>query len=188
MEEKENYTYEGFEVSIYYSDAPDDPRAEWDHESVLYSNHRYLNPDNCNIDELMGKYGVNDIESLCEHLDKDYIWTKVYMYEHSGIALSTTPFNGMWDTGLLGILTVEKSKVRECFNKKRISKKLEETVLSMLNSEVDIYGAYLEGEVYGYAIYDAHGEEIDSCGGYYGYEGMKILKEDVKDFIDKLDK
>jgi hypothetical protein len=39
-----------------------------------------------------------------------------------------------------------------------------------MRSEVDTYNQYITGEVYYYAITDADGEIVESCGGYYGRE------------------
>lgn len=50
----------------------------------------------------------------------------------------------------------------------------DETWAKMLNADMegqrDLYGAWAWGNVYGYVVEDANGEEIDSCWGYYGSE------------------
>ena len=43
-----------------------------------------------------------------------------------------------------------------------------EWIEQQVRSEVSVYGAYLSGEVYWYAVEDERGEVLDSCGGFLG--------------------
>jgi hypothetical protein len=97
-----------------------------------------------------------------------YIYHRVYGYEHGGQTVSINPFSCPWDSGLLGFIAVHKDKIRQEFGWKRISQKREDQILSYLEGEVKTFAQYLEGDVYGYRIFDEQGEEVDSCWGYYG--------------------
>jgi hypothetical protein len=92
------------------------------------------------------------------------------MYEHSGIAISTTPFNCSWDSGKIGFVLITKKDLREAMNCKRITSKVIEYAKKVIEAEVSEYGQYLNGDVYGYQILDEDGNEIDSCYGYYDKE------------------
>ena len=81
----------------------------------------------------------------------------VYMYAHSGIALSTSPFSCPWDSGRLGTLYLKKS---------HFSPKTRKTLAFMLLQE---WTDYANGETYGFKILK-DGEEIDSCWGFIGYD------------------
>ena len=177
--------YKGFEIEIFYDDTPENPRSDWDHDSEFYMNPnpRRINPENKDLDDLMERYDCCSIKELCDKIDKDYIWTKVYIYEHSGISLSTTPFNDPWDSALFGILVVEKDKVRKQRNVKRISKKIKEEEEGYLVAQVETFGAYLNGDVYGFHIFK-DGELIDACSGYYGKVGLEDMKEEYEGVID----
>lgn len=102
----------------------------------------------------------------------------LYLYDHSGITISTSPFSCRWDSGQVGWILVSKKKVREEYGVKRINKKLVEKVTGILEAEVKEYDQYLTGDVYGYEIYELktcsegheHAEFVDSCWGYYGEE------------------
>jgi hypothetical protein len=65
-----------------------------------------------------------------------------------------------------------------------------------LDGEIKIYNDYLNGNVYSFSVYknkkckccgDIKQEVIDSCGGIYGLDATKIIKEvgyNIKDFIE----
>jgi hypothetical protein len=113
---------------------------------------------------------------------KKCISLPLYLYDHSGISISTTPFTGRaqhaeWDSGQVGYIIVSLSKVREEYGIKKVSKKVREQVLLNLEAEVKEYDQYLKGEVYGYVIKEhivcdscEHDDEkeIDSCWGFIG--------------------
>ena len=86
-------------------------------------------------------------EELCEYLKReDVISIPIYMYEHSGIAISTKPFGCQWDSGQLGwIHTTKENALRECPSIE-VAKKI-------MESEVKTWGCYVEGEVYQYRIF-----------------------------------
>ena len=72
-----------------------------------------------------------------------------------------------------------------------MTKKRLEQAVSHLESEVSMYDEYLRGNVYWFNIIDSDGEDVDSCGGYYGYDHEKSgLMDTVRDSIncDKKDK
>ena len=102
----------------------------------------------------------------------------LYLYDHSGITMSTSPFSCQWDSGQVGWIFVSKKDVRKEYGVKRIDQKLIDKVTEVLVGEVKTYNMYLMGDVYGYKIYEVstcsegheHKEELDSCWGYYGNE------------------
>jgi hypothetical protein len=69
----------------------------------------------------------------------------VYMYEHSGIALDVEPFHCRWDSGQVGFIFVSKSKLRDKYNVKRLTKSIVEKAKSVLIAEVAEYNDYLQG-------------------------------------------
>jgi hypothetical protein len=102
----------------------------------------------------------------------------LYLYDHSGITMSTTPFNDRWDSGQVGFIFLTKEQAKKEYNVTRMSKKVIE--------KIETYDNYLTGEVYGFKHCDAEGNELESVWGFYGYDpkenGMldgkaKIVKE-----------
>jgi hypothetical protein len=156
-------------LKIVYDTFASNPREMHDNLGIMVCYHgRYIlgdksfNPSNYNgWDEVLkGECGnPNEI-----------IYLPLYLYDHSGITISTTPFSCKWDSGQVGWIYVTKEQIRKEYGVKRVTKKVIEEVLKILVSEVEEYDYYLKGEVFGYIIEDNEGNEIDSSYGYYGYD------------------
>jgi hypothetical protein len=125
-------------------------------------------------------------------INKHYIILPLYLYDHSGITISTGPFSCPWDSGQVGYIYVSIEKVKNEYKWKIITKKRKEMIINHLKCEVNIYDDYITGNVYGYRIEPMprnHIECNDSCYGFYGndFEKNGLLDEarGVIDFIIK---
>jgi hypothetical protein len=78
----------------------------------------------------------------------------------------------------VGRIYVERKKVLEEFGVSRLTPQLRKKALKSLQAEVEIYDAYLKGEVYGYDT------GKDSCWGYIGEEGLEYAIDEAKRAID----
>jgi hypothetical protein len=109
----------------------------------------------------------------------------LYMYDHSGIALSLSnegyPFNDRWDAGQLGYILADREKILREYDSKILTKKIRKKVRNVIYAEVNMYNQYLNGDIYTFITYDEYGEEIDSCGGNYG---MDYTIEAAKESVD----
>jgi hypothetical protein len=109
--------------------------------------------------------------------DNEYIGMPVFAYVHGSVAIEaayTNPFYCDWDSGRSGWAYMTKAEVRSYFGVRRITKAVKEKALKSIRSSVEVYSAYLNGEVYGFIIRDTNtGESIDSCWGYYGMDFVK---------------
>lgn len=92
----------------------------------------------------------------------------VYMYDHSGITINTTGFSCPWDSGQVGIMYCTREKAVYEFGKKLCTKKVAEQAMKCMKGEVDNIDDTLTGNVWGFQIFDAEGEEVDSCWGFVG--------------------
>jgi hypothetical protein len=124
-----------------------------------------------------------DPQDYLSSLPKGSVVLPLYLYDHSGITMKTTPFSCQWDSGQVGFIFVTPEKIREEFGVKRITKNLREKCKTVLISEVATYDAYISGEVYIIVEKDDAGNVVDSCGGYYGFESAK---EEAKRIQDQL--
>ena len=125
------------------------------------------------VDEVAGDRSVSDKEmnDLVSRCNKEKsVHLPIYALIHSGVWISTESTfacdPGGWDTSFAGIIYVEDEKLIEEYGAKN-----EETVtkaIACLEEEVKTYNQFLQGEVYSYSTFDTDGEEIDSCGGFYG--------------------
>jgi len=64
----------------------------------------------------------------------------LYLYDHSGITISTSPFGCNWDSGQVGWVFITNQTIKE----EGID---ESKVEEYLKSEVETYDQYLTGEV-----------------------------------------
>ena len=146
----------------------DSPR-EWDNLGKMICFHkRYDLGDSHN-------YNVDDYNSweelskaIIKEESKGSIILPLYLYDHSGISISTGAFSCRWDSGQVGFIVADRKKVLQEFGSKILTKKLKDQVIKILENEVQTYSQYLEGDVYGFIIEDEEGEQLDSCFGFYG--------------------
>lgn len=97
----------------------------------------------------------------------------IYLYDHSGITISTSPFGCRWDSGQIGWIYTTKEQSRRWFLAKRITKRIKRHINEILIAEVEEYDQYIRGNCYCYTIEDEDGNEIDSCGGFIGDDPLE---------------
>jgi hypothetical protein len=96
----------------------------------------------------------------------------LYLYDHSGITMSTAPFSCPWDSGQVGYIICTMARYKMMTGRKAINKALKDRLVQSLQNEVKEYDHYLTGEVYDLEILE-DGEVTDSVGGFYGTEWEK---------------
>src|SRR6056297_3490365 len=92
-------------ISIQYDDNPENPR-EWDNICIIHIGHkRYC----------FGDKNYNDYESIeearKEAKNNGDVILPLYMYDHSGITISLTPFSCPWDSGQIGFVQIPRKKM-----------------------------------------------------------------------------
>ena len=137
--------------------------------------------------------GLTDIDHIvnCESA-KNYIVCKpIYMYDHSGQTISLSPFGCPWDSGCCGYIFIFKDKILNGFER-ATEDNWRDIADEIIQSEIDIYDHYIQGEVYGYCLEEGHTvehkdlvtgaiwtsteyETVDSCYGFYGDCSSDIL-------------
>lgn len=142
---------------------PESPR-DWDNLGTMYCEHRKYN---------LGDKGAEDPRDSEGNLPKDILYLPLYLYDHSGITMSTRPFSCPWDSGCVGIIYVTKEQIKNEYGWKVLTKARKEEILQYLKNEVETYDQYLIGDIYGYQVVETHEEdgseiETDSCRGFYG--------------------
>ena len=103
----------------------------------------------------------------------------LYLYDHSGLTISTSGFSCPWDSGQVGYIYITDADIRKEYGVKRISKQLRERVTQYLVNEVETYDKFLTGQVYCYTIENPEGEEIDSCWGFFDDYDLKYISEQI---------
>ena len=161
-------SYHDYTISIYRDEYPESPR-EWDNLGTMYFFHRrYVLGDKHNL-------SMEEVHRLANDPQNESL--PVYMYDHSGYTIATTPFSCPWDSGQLGHIVVTDVEMRKEFGVKRLTKELRAKALKQLQQEVETYDEYLRGEVYGYVAEDEGGNHLDSCWGYYGSDDEYMMSE-----------
>ena len=157
----------GYTVTIHTDEDAQNPRKEFDNLGTMICFHRRYD---------LGDEYQGDIESArfyTQKVEKEGgIVLPLYLYDHSGITISTSPFSCPWDSGQVGVIVLEREKILAEYGqgKKRVSKAMRERAIKYLEGEVKTYDQYLTGEVYGYMIEGPDGSDLDSCWGFYGLE------------------
>jgi len=164
-----------YKIEIIQDCDPESPRT-WDNLGTMVCFHGRYNLGDKH------SYSSRDYDSWDE-MEKAIIKNEdvavilpLYLYDHSGITISTTSFDCRWDSGQIGFIFISKKKVREEYSINRITKEWKEKVTKYLEGEVEAYDQYLRGDIYGYKVSKIsvcdlgceHEEEIDSCWGFYG--------------------
>jgi hypothetical protein len=103
-------------------------------------------------------------KAMQDALSEHYLILPLYLYDHSGITISTAPFSCSWDSGQVGFIYCSRQRINEEWNGDW------EAAERYLKGEVETYDQYLRGDVWGYVIEDGEGNELDSCWGFYGLE------------------
>ena len=154
--------YKGFTIELWADENPSNPRTDFDNLGKMVCFHRHY--------ELGDKHALS-VENMQELIRRDdVLYLPLYLLDHSGITMRTGNFSdcdpGAWDSGQVGIIYIDFATIRKEYGK-RITQAVKQKVYANLQTEVDIYDAYLTGAVVGYVVKDERGEETDSCWSFH---------------------
>lgn len=156
-------------VEICYDQHAESPRT-WDNVTKFAMFHkRYDFPNEIGIRH--EDYASWD--EMQEALDKEYKWVyPVFMLDHGGIAFSINSFDCKWDSGQVGFIVSNEGTPEQAYK--------------WAKDELETYGQYANGEVFGFCVFKDT-ELIDSCSGYYGYDHEKSgIKDQLNDYLSDL--
>ncbi len=163
------------EVKIMQDDNPASP-LEHDNYGIMFCSHSKYDLG----DEQIPKEDFNSWDEIEEYLIKEreaVIVLPLYLYDHSGISISTRSFvgrshHGAWDSGQVGFIYTTREQIETLMGWKNLTKARLAQIKKYLLSEVETYNQFLTGDVYGYSI-SIDGEHVDSCWGFFGQEYAK---------------
>ena len=175
---------------IEHEDTPDSPR-EWDNVTTMICFHkRYDLGDKHN-------YNSRDYEGWQEMKEQIMADNEVlhieplYLYDHSGITISTSPFGCQFDSGQIGWVIITRKQLKLlCGDEDTSVERLSEIV----KSEVKTYDQYLTGEVYCFKVYETetcslgceHKTLLDSCCGYYDEDEAEAEAKSMVEQYEKI--
>jgi hypothetical protein len=169
---------------------PRDPREDDNLGTIVCFHRRYNLGDPHN-------YSTNDYENweelkaaIVQNEDPGVI-LPLYLYDHSGITISTSPFGCRWDSGQIGWVFVSKAALRGEYSTQRLTQSILDKAKGVLEAEVKAYDQYLSGDVYSYEVIEVtkcdlgheHEETVESCGGYYEEEEAREAGNDVLKYL-----
>lgn len=207
MEKKIVSTKHGdYTIQIIRDESPEDPRRDWDpfghmicfHRRYdLGDKHNYLDPDDFLFDisewneEKDGEFTAVKAQ---EKINKGNVMLPLFLYDHSGITMSTSPFSCRWDSGQVGWIYASKNEICENWgvpdwndmvkNSEGEMLTAKEYAKVLLKGEVETYDEFLTGEVYGFKVIDPDGEKIHSCWGFFGDPEESGLLDDANSHIE----
>lgn len=171
----------GCKIIIKHDENRQNPRTEWDNFGTMICFHRRYNLGD--KDHGYSSTDFNGWDELKDEIMKREdaaVILPIFMYDHSGITISTKPFSCNWDSGQIGFIFVSKYDARCEYSCKRLHKNTLEKIRAALEGEVKTYNDYLTGSVYFYLVETEDGEIVGSCGGFYGYDETKDDSEMIK--------
>lgn len=193
----------GYKLEVSTDSDAESPR-EWDNVGTLAWKHGRLRIGREDDEEITGdviewleeklgleeagEYSMQRLAELEGLFFDRFVGHKVYIYEHGNVAVRTSPFNCRWDSGQLGYIYCERSKVLEEYGDGPMA---ENNALKYMNGEIEALNQYLSGEVYSFILYevDEDGEEdvVDSCSGFYDFASIgENLPEEARHLLEEL--
>lgn len=185
------------ELHIVHDEDPDSPRNR-DNLGTMICVHRCYNLGDVHyksklecLQHIATSLGIteiiNDLDMFKEIYDdeeqledwiksrEDFVILPLYLYDHSGITMSTSSFSCRWDSGQVGYIYCSTDKILKEYGNTNLDTLIK--VENILEGEVKTYDQYLTGDVYGFKLYKVetcnkghkHLEFVDSCYGFYGY-------------------
>jgi len=169
-------------LSLIVSADPDpvNPREEFDHICTLVCWHRRT--------RLGDPHDWQDPqEFLADMKNRPHQKLPLYLYDHSGLALSTTPFSCPWDSGQVGWVYIEREDFDDLGESRDVETTVEDRAAAVMRSEVGEYDQFISGDVWWVRIEDPDDTVLDSCCGFYGVdhaveEGRSMLEACTRTF------
>ena len=149
--------------------------------------------------------GCEAMDDAIEKLEEKALILPIYLYDHSGIMISTDGFRHVdpqrWDWGQVGFIYATNDKLRKelLCSGAELSPLERKHAEQLLIDEVRMYNDYITGDVWGYKLIEVmkcpmcnveRESLIDCMYGFYGSDPDKSgLKENIpEDYRDQFDK
>jgi len=179
------HEHKGLIIEIERDEDPLHPRKDYDNLCTMVCWHNSLGDEQPKCSPIEWKKRMMSSQK-CAMLP-------LYLYQHGGQTISTSPFSCQWDSGQIGWIYCMLERFKEETSRpmplkkgqvnpglvpiKHVTKKDLKRLEGYLKGEVETYDQYLRGEVYGFRIIretecplcgETHREELESSHGYYG--------------------
>ena len=161
-----DFKYKDYSVKIWADESAENPR-EWDNVGTMVCFHKKYT--------LGDEHKMTPVELAKFVKNKQIISLPLYLYDHSGLSISTESFVGRaqhaeWDSGQIGYIYITRKYAREVLRCGRLSEYYMDKIVKALKDEVAIYNHYISDQIYGFTVYKPNGDELTGYGGFYGDE------------------
>ena len=189
MSYTERYEYKGYRIELVVDQDAQSP-DDWEDPAcvIVTTRNRYFEhvPKGWDLDSIRDESKQRGAFRIYRRNGVNWRVYPLYMYAHSGVALSISrqgQFSDPWDSGQVGFI---------CINHKELKNNRATTSIEAAKGYVETWNQYLSGDVWGYIVSSLdnsvqctcaidesecgrHGEtlsyvELDSCWGMYGKE------------------
>ncbi len=186
-------------VKIEYDSSPQHPRDDWDNQAKMICWHRGYN-----LGDKKESKKYDDSDDLFRSIsgaddDKEYTTAELFelakekayilplfLYDHSGITMSTGSFSCQWDSGQVGWIYIMKDdeNIKSWTEPWLKGRTIEEAANDMMRAEVETYDEFITGNVFGYTVTDDDGDYDESCWGYFGDHDESGIVEEIQSHIN----
>lgn len=135
-----------------------------------------------------GEAGKAVQQFIHDTFSKHYYHEPLFMYDHSGISISTSPFSCQWDSGRIGMIYERKADAAHRYDHKRANPALHKKWTKEVNSYIEYYDAQLRNDIWEIVLAQyvrtPDGEEIkieDYCDYYGQYIGLPVNLDEILD-------
>lgn len=111
-----------------------------------------------------------------EEYKKAFVILPIYLYDHSGITMSTVDFGDRWDSGQVGYIYATPEQIKELLGVEP-TEAMKTQIEEQLIDEVNTYDQYLQGDCFRFEIQDGAGNEVDGAGGFFGDDLKEVLRQ-----------
>ena len=163
----------GLTIEIHQDEDAGNPYEECDQASHMITGHREYNYTTKGATDYLTR-DVDDYEGwneIADELRKNHRAEvlPVYAYIHGGITIRTSSaYSDLFDSGLLGIVFMTAADIRETYMHKIATADARSRSRDLMKGEIESLDDYLTGNVWGYVVKDADGNDLDSCWGFVG--------------------
>jgi hypothetical protein len=190
-------SYKGYSIEVFYADLSSlegNPREHVKFGKIYTWHRRYSIGDPHNFknakemeDAILEEAGKLDVKNRRKALNElIFVIMPVYMYDHGGRVLSTSPFDCPWDSGQLGWTYVTTKAAKEWFNVSKLKPEHKVKARELLEKELKLLNNWIEGEIYYFDIKNPDGKiETDVSGTDVYFEAeFDDMIEEAKKQID----
>lgn len=175
---------------------PMNPRTEWDNcaviscaKSVRYaiSDRDQELPDDVRSEDELREYVGEPLAAL----------KPLYLFDHSGITISTSPFSCPWDSGQIGWVYITEAVAKKEWAPSSEYPTMEGWAEKVIDGEIKTFDFYVRGECYGYQVLEVTVEDDDQmediepflakdvvAGSFYGADELPDWVESQSDEMD----